>query len=143
MTCDRTRNRRLTALIQLIRTHRAAFPSFPLDAQCVPTPSFTLIMLLVSLLPLLALINLATADTLHIPLTRKSTLRKRDNTIDPAHFAKARDFLRVRYGYNPLPSNPKRRKRGQTVGIPTINSVSALFPDWHRRAVERIAAALR
>ncbi|GJE90021.1 A1 family peptidase [Phanerochaete sordida] len=80
-------------------------------------------MLPAALLSLLALVTLAVADPLHVPLTRKSTLRRRDRTVDPAQFAKARDRLQVKYGYKPHPSDMLSRKRaGQTVGIPTINS---------------------
>ncbi|EKM54825.1 uncharacterized protein PHACADRAFT_258950 [Phanerochaete carnosa HHB-10118-sp] len=78
-------------------------------------------MLTAHLLPLLALVGLVIADGIHVPLTRKSTLRKRDGTIDTARFAKARDLLRVKYGYKPPPSN-SRKRAGQTVGVPIINS---------------------
>ena len=81
-------------------------------------------MLPVSLLSLVALVAVAVAEPIHVPLAHRAVPRRRDaNVIDPAHFAQARDFLLARYGYQR--AGAKFRRAGQTVGIATINSVSA------------------
>jgi cathepsin D len=75
-------------------------------------------MLTTSLLPLLALVSVAVADPISIPLRRRSVLRRGE--LDLSRIAAAADGLRGKYGYAPVTSAEKKRQ-GQSVGIPMIN----------------------
>lgn len=92
-----------------------------------------------SLLSLLALVTVVVAEPLHVPLTRRSSPLRRDNVIDPARLAKAREFLQNRYGFANAPS----KRAGQTIGVPIINSVSvelysrAFCPDARLSRIDR------
>ncbi|OCH87875.1 acid protease [Obba rivulosa] len=67
------------------------------------------------LISLLALVTLALADPLRVPLVRRAP---RNTSIE--RFADAADFTRLKYGLDPV--QPQlRRRAGQTVGISIIN----------------------
>ena len=80
-------------------------------------------MILSSLFPLLALVSLAVADPIHIPLRRRTTGND-TNAFDPLKFAAAAEHIRHRYGFRRPSAPPLSRRAGQTVGIQTINQVS-------------------
>ncbi|KAF9805833.1 hypothetical protein IEO21_08922 [Rhodonia placenta] len=73
-------------------------------------------MLYSSLILPLSLAAIALADPITIPLSRRSNTRQ-DGSL--RHFTAAADHVRAKYGYTTLAS--KLRRRGQTVGIATIN----------------------
>lgn len=75
-------------------------------------------MLYSSLILPLSLAAIALADPITIPLSRRSNTRQ-DGSL--RHFTAAADHVRAKYGYTTLAS--KLRRRGQTVGIATINQV--------------------
>lgn len=78
-------------------------------------------MLPTSLLPLLALVSLAVADPIHVPLRRRNVAQG----FDLDRIAAAADNVRNRYGFRRPSSLLPSRRAGQTVGIQTINEVRA------------------
>ena len=76
-------------------------------------------MLSSSLVSLLALVSLAVADPIHVPLRRRNV----DNAFSSDRIAAQADRVRDRYGFR-RPSAAVGRRAGQTVGIQTINQVS-------------------
>ena len=81
------------------------------------------VMLPAALLPLLALVSLAVADPLHIPLRRRNTAA---DTSDVSRFADIAQTIRDRYGFR-LPATPPQRRQGQTVNTQTQNLVRFHF----------------
>ncbi|THH29261.1 hypothetical protein EUX98_g4933 [Antrodiella citrinella] len=80
-------------------------------------------MILFSFLTL-ALVSLAVADPIHIPLRRRNPFVSGDGQLDTSKVAVAAQRMRERYGYTPnvTSTSSKRMKRqGQSVGVPIIN----------------------
>ena len=78
-------------------------------------------MLSSSLALILALVSIAIADPIHVPLRRRNS-----NAFSTSRIAAQADRVRGRYGYR-RPSTALGRRAGQTVGIQTINQASIHF----------------
>jgi len=68
----------------------------------------------------LALVSIAAADPLHVPLQRRNPLVTGDGTLDQDKVAAAALRMRERYGYT-TPQSKRMKRQGQSVGIPVIN----------------------
>lgn len=92
-------------------------------------------MIYTTLLPLFALVNIAVADPIRMPLIRKNSLRSDIpldgilRTVNQDKMAAHADFVRQKWGFaSALAYN--KTKRAQTVGIPVVNQVSLLPLPW-------------